>query len=110
MVNASKPAARKLADSASIITERPDSATPILSASPGWTLPAGMGRLAVRFMMWSMSASHHMFSAPEAPAPMAINRIDAKPTTGFTPTGAANMPTNAVNTTSCITRGFISAK
>jgi hypothetical protein len=33
-------------------------------------------------MTASMSASHHMFSAPDAPAPTAMNRIAEKPTMG----------------------------
>jgi hypothetical protein len=47
-----------------------------------------------------------MFSAPEAPAPSAMNRIAEKPTIGETPPGATRSPTSAVNTTSDITRGF----
>ncbi len=89
--------------------EMPDSARPIPSASPGATRPPGSGRLRVRFITASMSASYHMFNAPEAPAPSAMNRIAANPSTGCKPTGATKRPTSAVNTTSDITRGFISA-
>ena len=63
----------------------------------------------VRFITASMSASYHMFSAPEAPPPSAMNSTDAKATTGFTDTGATYSPTKAVKTTSDITRGFSSA-
>ena len=57
-----------------------------------------------------MSASYHMLSAPAAPAPTAMARSEAAPMTGLTWPGAIAMPTNAVNTTSDITRGFSSAK
>jgi hypothetical protein len=57
-----------------------------------------------------MSASHHIFSAPDAPPPIAINRIDENATIGCTEIGAANKPTIAVKTTSDITRGFKRAK
>ena len=58
-----------------------------------------------------MSASHHMLSAPEAPAPTAIasqrgeadDRMHAH-------AGAISMPASAVSTTSDITRGFSSEK
>ena len=72
--------------------------------------PAGIGRLAVRVISASMSASYHMLSAPEAPAPTAIARRAMKAMNGLVATGAATRPTNAVNTTSDITRGFSSAK
>ena len=45
---------------------------PKVSASSGVTRPRGMGRLAVRCMQASMSASYHMLSAPDAPAPTAM--------------------------------------
>ena len=48
-------------------------------------------------------------SAPEAPAPMAMHRIEAIAITGCTGTGATSMPTSAVNTTSRITRGLSSS-
>ncbi len=80
------------------------------SASSPDTRPEGTGRPRVRRMTASMSASHHMLSAPEAPAPTAMKRIAAKPTIGWTGTGATRSPTSAVNTTSDMTRGFSSAK
>ena len=58
----------------------------------------------------SMSASHHMLSAPEAPAPTAMASSAAKPTTGLSEPGAISMPASAVSTTSDITRGFRSEK
>ena len=106
MVKASRPAATQLVASHSMTTLIPDSAMPMPSASPGATLPAGTGRFAVRFITASMSASHHMFSAPEAPAPSAMNKIAANASTGCSDTGATRRPTSAVNTTSDITRGF----
>ena len=99
-------AASTLVASASITTEIPDSASPIASASPGWTRPDGTGRPLVRRMMASISASHHMFSAPEAPPPKAMKRMAENASTGCRCTGATISPTRAVNTTSDITRGF----
>jgi hypothetical protein len=64
------------------MTEPNDRLSPKASASPGWIFPAGIGRLRVRIMMASISASHHMFRQPEAPPPIAIIRSDAKATTG----------------------------
>ena len=96
--------------SASITTEKPDSVSPIASASPPVTRPAGIGRFFVRRIRASISASHHMFSAPEAPPPTAMNRMAQKPIIGCTGAGAASRPTSAVNTTSDMTRGFRSAK
>jgi hypothetical protein len=91
-------------------TEPTARATPKASASPGITRPAGTGRLAVRAMTASMSASYHMLSAPAAPAPTAM-QISAKPAnTGCIGTGATARPTSAVNTTSDITRGFMSSR
>ena len=106
MVKASKPAARRFVASPSITTEMPDKARPKPKASPPLIRPDGTGRPAVRRILASISASHHMFSAPEAPPPKAMNKIAAKPTTGCTPMGATSRPTKAVNTTSDITRGF----
>ena len=61
-------------------------------------------------MTASMSASYHMLSAPDAPAPMAIDRMAMTAMKGLSVTGAATMPTKAVNTTSDITRGFKSSR
>ena len=72
--------------------------------------PAGMGLFAVRVIWASISASYHMLSAPEAPAPTAMHRMAMAPMTGLIATGAAIMPTSAVNTTSDMTRGFSSWK
>ena len=56
-----------------------------------------------------MSASYHMLSAPDAPAPTAIARSAQNPMTGWMWPGAITMPVNAVNTTRDMTRGFSSA-
>ena len=45
------------------------------SASAREILPRGIGRIAVRVMTASMSASYHMLSTPAAPAPAAMARI-----------------------------------
>src|SRR6056297_593228 len=110
MVKARIAAASAFVASHSMTTENTASVMPKANASSRVTLPAGMGRFAVRFITASMSDSHHMLSAPAAPPPTAMKRIAASPTTGCTATGAASSPTSAVNTTSVITRGFRSAK
>ena len=51
-----------------------------------------------------------MLSAPAAPAPTAMHNSAVKAITGWTCAGAITRPVNAVNTTSDITRGFISAR
>ena len=56
-----------------------------------------------------MSASYHMLSAPEAPAPTAMQISAMTASAGCMLPGASTMPVSAVNTTSDITRGFISA-
>ena len=60
-------------------------------------------------MRASISASYHMFSAPAAPAPTAMHNNAVNAITGCMGTGASTSPTSAVNTTSDITRGFISS-
>jgi hypothetical protein len=50
-----------------------------------------------------------MFNAPEAPAPTAIQSSAVNAVTGWSDPGATARPTNAVNTTRDITRGFMSA-
>ena len=72
--------------------------------------PAGNGRLCVRFITASISDSYHWLSAAEAPAPRLIARIAVKPITGWMVPGAASNPHKAVNMTSDITRGLVSAK
>jgi len=93
----------------SVITEKKASVMPNASASGGAMRPRGIGRLAVRDINASMSLSYHMFSAPEAPAPTAMQRMEVKASTGCTCTGAITRPTSAVKITSDITRGFRSA-
>src|SRR5262245_8652908 len=83
--------------------------TPKVSASCGLTAPRGIGRAAVRCMRASMSASYHMLSAPEAPAPTAMQSMAMPARTGLRCPGASIMPVKAVNTTNDITRGFIRA-
>ena len=110
MVKASKAAASRLTSSPRMTVENTASVRPKPSASPGSTLPWGIGRFAVRDITASISASYHMFSAPAAPAPTAMQSSAVKPITGCTWPGAATMPTSAVNTTSDITRGLSRAK
>jgi hypothetical protein len=63
----------------------------------------------VRFIAASMSASNHMLSAADAPAPTAMHRIATAARIGFIGAPAQIRPVKAVNTTRLITRGFISA-
>jgi hypothetical protein len=76
------------------------------NASSACTLPAGTGRPRVRRISRSMSASYHMFNAPDAPAPTAMHSTATKARTGWIGWRAATSPVRAVNTTSDITRGF----
>jgi hypothetical protein len=110
MVKASKAADKKLAVIANMPTENTDNHKPKFLASDGDTLPPGIGLPEVLFITASISASHHILSAPEAPAPIAINKIDANAKIGCTLLGATNNPTEAVNTTNDITLGFSNAK
>ena len=109
-MKASSAAASQLTSRPSTTTEPTASVMPKPSASPGAMRPAGIGRRAVRVITASMSASYHMLSAPAAPAPTAMQSSAVKPSTGCRWPGATTSPTSAVNTTSDITRGFISAR
>ncbi len=51
-----------------------------------------------------------MFRAPEAPAPIAMHSTATAPRTGWIGARAASSPVRPVNTTSDMTRGFISWK
>ena len=109
MVKASHAAACQLAASPNIRTERPDNATPSPNAASDDVRPDGMGRDFVRRIIASISASHHIFKEPDAPPPMAMNKIAQKASTGCKLTGAAIKPTKAVNTTNDMTRGLSKA-
>jgi hypothetical protein len=63
-------------------TEKAASPTPNCNAVWRSRRPAGSGRFAVRFIFASIVASYHWLSAPDAPAPSAIARIDEKASTG----------------------------
>src|SRR4029077_9879602 len=110
MVRASSPPATQFTTRPSVVTEPMARITPKVSASSRLTAPRGMGLDAVRCMRASMSASYHMLSAPEAPAPTAMHRMAMLARTGLSDPGSSIMPVNAVNTTNDITRGFIRAK
>ena len=60
---------------------------------PGLTNPRGTGRAAVRAIWASISASYHILSAPEAPAPAAMQISAAMASTGCIEPGAATRPT-----------------
>ena len=109
MVKARSTAATQLTVSPSVATEPMASTVPNVRASSGVTCPRGMGRPAVRCMQASISASYHMLSAPDAPAPTAMQTRAMTVSAGCGCCGASTMPTSAVNTTSDITRGFIRA-
>ena len=106
MVSARSAAASQLTCRPSAATDTIDSSTPIASAWCGGTAPRGIGRIAVRAMLASMSASHHMLSAPQAPAPAAIAESVATSFSQSTCPGARTNPTAPVNTTSDMTRGL----
>ena len=79
-------------------------------AALGLIFPCGIGRFFVLDIFASISASYHMLSAPEAPAPAAIQIIEAIAfQSGNTP-GAQTRPAHAVKATRLMTRGFIKAK
>ena len=65
---------------------------PMKNASSRLTFPEGIVRRRVRAMTASISASHHIFKAPDAPAPTAINRIEATAITGVNGNGCGNQP------------------
>ena len=72
MVRSSSAAASQLTRKPIAATDATPRIEPMASASCSGTTPRGIGRIAVRDMTASMSASHHMLSAPQAPAPAAI--------------------------------------
>ena len=94
----------------SVITEKNASAMPKAERLRRRDAAARDRPVAVRAIRASISASYHMLSAPEAPAPTAMQRSEVKASTGCTWPGASTRPTSAVNTTSDITRGFSSAR
>src|SRR5437879_1084876 len=108
MVKASRPAASQFNAMPISMTENIDSTTPSAGASAPCTRPAGTGRPRVRLILASMSASYHMLSAPDAPAPTAMQRIATAARNGCSAWPAQTKPVRAVNTTSDITRGFMS--
>src|SRR6516165_9050684 len=82
---------------------------PNANASRRETAPRGIGRLAVRVITASISASYHILSTPAAPAPAAMAAIETAPRGGSRRLGASIIPTTAVNTASAITRGLVNA-
>tara|TARA_B100000927_G_scaffold101531_1_gene82225 strand:- start:13457 stop:13699 length:243 start_codon:yes stop_codon:yes gene_type:complete len=79
-----------------------------VSASGFVTEPEGIGLLTVLFMILSISASYHILSTPEAPAPIAIQVIEIIAKKGCIDTGERIRPTRLVNITRDITLGFMS--
>ena len=106
MVKASRPAATRLVASAISPTENRLKMTPSARASERCTRPDGTGRLRVRRIRPSMSESKPMFSAPDAPAPTAMQKTAITARKGFMGVRAQTRPVAAVNTTSDITRGL----
>jgi hypothetical protein len=94
----------------SITTDIADSTIPNSFAAFAEIFPVGTGLDLVRDIKLSISASYHIFRAPEAPPPKAINTIDTKAINGCTLPGAANTPAIAVKTTKDITLGLSKAK
>ena len=95
-MKASRLAASQLATIPSVKTERIDRIRPKASASGPVTRPIGMGRLLVRRMIASTSASYHMFNAPLAPAPTVIASRAAIDRMTFWTCGAISTPAIAV--------------
>ena len=83
MVKASSAPAIQLTRMPSVITEKNASVMPNASASGRVMRPRGIGRLAVRDIMASMSPSYAMLSAPEAPAPTAMQSSEVNASTGW---------------------------
>jgi hypothetical protein len=106
MVKASRPAASQFSAMPISMTENIESTMPSARASAPWTRPAGTGRPRVRRILASMSASYHMLSEAEAPAPTAMQRMATPARIGFTQRPAQTRPVRPVNTTRLITRGF----
>ncbi|KAG1649908.1 hypothetical protein GQR58_028555 [Nymphon striatum] len=67
----------------STATENSDKTIPNENASEAITRPSGIGRFAVRSITASMSASYHMFRAPDAPAPIEMHNIATNPKNGL---------------------------
>src|ERR1700742_4999484 len=109
MVAANNADAVRFVANPRIATANPPRTRPKTSASNREILPRGIGRIAVRVMTASISASYHMLSTPAAPAPAAIARTAARALSGSSRTGALLNPTSAVKTASIITRGFVRA-
>ena len=83
-----------------------DNTTPKPSASRGSTFPVGIGLFFVLSIKESISLSYHIFIAPDAPAPIDIQRIEMKKKKGCMLCGASTTPQIDVNTASVITLGF----
>ena len=72
-------------------------------------LPLGIGLVKVLFITESISESHHIFNAPDAPAPKAMHTIDPKAINGFRGIGAIIIATPAVKIAKRITFIFKSS-
>ncbi len=79
------------------------------SAAPGAIRPAGIGRLAVRRMIASMSRSYHMLIAPAAPGADGDAEDGGEGQHRVEMARRDQRPIAPVNTTRVITRGFSSA-
>src|SRR5258707_9309008 len=109
MAQANNAAAARFVANPRTATANPARTRPKTSASNPEILPRGIGRIAVRLMTASISASYHMLSTPAAPAPPAMARTAAKVASGSSRLGELLNPTSAVKTASIITRGFVRA-
>ena len=99
MVNASNPAAKKFDASPKVITDNKDKNKPKSRAFSGRIFPLGIGRVWVRTITASISASYHILSAPEAPAPTAIAHKDISIRKGCKSPDETTNPTKAVKIT-----------
>ena len=109
-MKASSAAASQFTSRPSTTTEKPASVRPKASASPGVTRPVGIGRRAVRVIMRvDVGVVPHVERAGGAGADRDAEQRGEADHRMQRGRARRARPTSAVNTTSDITRGFISA-
>ena len=110
MVKASSAAASKFTSRPSVTTAKPASVSPKASASPGLTRPIGTGRRAVRVITRvDVGVVPHVERAGRARADRDAEQRGEADQRMQRARRDRQGPTSAVNMTSDITRGFISA-
>ena len=109
-MNAKKIAENQLIKTPITYTDPAAMIMPYVNASDLEIFPDGIGLFEVRFMILSISASNHIFNAPEAPAPIAIQIIAIQAKKGLIAKGDNIKPTKLVKITKDMTLGFIKVK